>query len=45
MWDIPDSSRAPNERLILDGIEDLADGESQQSEMMFHWLMGLERIW
>ena len=35
MWDIPDSSRAPNARLILDGVEDLADGESQQSEMMF----------
>ena len=28
-------SQTPDSRLVLDGIEDLVDGESQQSEMMF----------
>ena len=41
---VPDWSWAPNSRLILDSFEDLVDGESQRSGMLFH-LEGSEWAW
>jgi len=39
---IPNWSRAPNPRLVLDGIEDLVDGEPERSEVLCR-LEGLEQ--
>jgi len=39
---VSDWSRASDPRLVLDGVEDLVDGEPKQSEVLC-WLEGLER--
>ena len=41
---VPDWFWAPYPRLVLDGVEELVDGEPQQSELMFY-LEGLEWAW
>ena len=35
----------PYPQLVLDGVQELIDGESQRSEKLFHWLVSLEWIW
>ena len=41
---IPDWSRTSDPRLVLDAIEDLVDGETKRSEVLYR-LEGLERTW